>query len=62
MDFRNAAKRYAALGKPADMAARIAEFIKAGTRDIGLDLVCHPRERDAQLEQYAKEVLPLLRG
>jgi alkanesulfonate monooxygenase SsuD/methylene tetrahydromethanopterin reductase-like flavin-dependent oxidoreductase (luciferase family) len=62
MDFRSAARRYAALGKPAEMAERIAGFIKAGVRDVGLDLVCHPRERDAQLEQYAKEVIPLLRG
>lgn len=62
MDFRNAAKRYAALGTPSEMAERIGEFIKAGARDIGLDLVCHPRERDEQLEQYAKEVIPLLRG
>jgi alkanesulfonate monooxygenase SsuD/methylene tetrahydromethanopterin reductase-like flavin-dependent oxidoreductase (luciferase family) len=62
MDFREPAKRYAALGTPAEVAARIAEFIKAGVRVIGLDSVCHPRDRTAQLEQFAHEVIPLVRN
>ena len=61
MDFREPAKRYAAIGKPADVAARIADFIKAGIRDVGVDVASHPSDRDAQLEQFAKEVIPLLR-
>ncbi len=61
MDFREPAKRYAAMGKPADVAARVDEFIKAGVRDINLDLVSHPAERNAQLAQFAREVIPLLR-
>jgi alkanesulfonate monooxygenase SsuD/methylene tetrahydromethanopterin reductase-like flavin-dependent oxidoreductase (luciferase family) len=61
MDFRDPARRYAALGTPADVATRIAEFIKAGVRDIGVDSVCHPRDRSAQLEQFAREVIPLIR-
>jgi alkanesulfonate monooxygenase SsuD/methylene tetrahydromethanopterin reductase-like flavin-dependent oxidoreductase (luciferase family) len=61
MDFREPAKKYAAVGKGADVAEKIGEFIKAGVRDIGLDLTSHPADRDAQLEQFAEEVIPLLR-
>jgi probable F420-dependent oxidoreductase len=61
MDFREPAKRYAALGSPADVAARVSEFIKAGVRDVGVDCVSHISDRDAQLEQFAREVIPLLR-
>ncbi|HUY26475.1 MAG TPA: LLM class flavin-dependent oxidoreductase [Candidatus Binataceae bacterium] len=61
MDFREPAKRYAALGTPAQVAERIGEFIKAGARDIGIDSTCHPRDRSAQLEQFAREVIPLIR-
>ena len=61
MDFREPAKRYAAVGKPADVAARIDEFIKAGIRDVNVDIISAPADRDAQHEQFAKEVIPLLR-
>ncbi|HVA79368.1 MAG TPA: LLM class flavin-dependent oxidoreductase [Candidatus Binataceae bacterium] len=61
MDFREPAKRYAALGTPAQVAERVAEFIKAGVRDIGIDSICHPRDRSAQLDQFAREVIPLIR-
>ena len=61
MDFREPAKRYAAVGKAADVAARIDEFVKAGIRDVNVDIVSSPAERDAQLEQFAKEVIPILR-
>ena len=37
-------------------------YVKAGARDIGVDLVCRRSERNAQLEQFAREVVPLLRG
>src|SRR5580692_6947638 len=59
-DMNDAAKRYGALGRPADVAAKVSEYIKAGARDIGIDAVTHPSERTAQLEQFAKEVIPLL--
>jgi alkanesulfonate monooxygenase SsuD/methylene tetrahydromethanopterin reductase-like flavin-dependent oxidoreductase (luciferase family) len=62
MDFREPAKKYAAIGKPSDVAARIDEFIKAGIRDIGVDVIGHPKDRDAQLEQFAKEVIPIVRS
>jgi len=61
MDFREPARRYAAVGKPADVAARIDEFIKAGIRDINVDIASAPAERDAQLEQFGTEVIPILR-
>ena len=61
MDFREATKRYAAVGRPADIAEQIGAYIKAGARDIGVDLICRRSERTAQLEQFAKEVIPLLR-
>jgi alkanesulfonate monooxygenase SsuD/methylene tetrahydromethanopterin reductase-like flavin-dependent oxidoreductase (luciferase family) len=61
MDFREPARRYAALGRPADVAAKVSEFIAAGVRDIGVDTVSHPSELDAQKEQFAREVIPLLK-
>ena len=60
MDFREPARRYAALGRPADVAERIDAFRTAGVRQVVLDLVGPPGERDAQLERFAKEVRPLL--
>ncbi len=61
-DFREPAKRYAAVGRAADVAARIDEFIQAGIRDINVDVISAPSDRDAQHEQFTKEVIPLLRG
>lgn len=62
MDFREPAKKYGAIGTPSQVAERLGEFIKAGVRDIAVDLVCPPADREAQLEQLGKEVIPLLRG
>jgi probable F420-dependent oxidoreductase len=61
MDFREPAKRYAAVGKPSDVASRVDEFVKAGIRDINVDVISAPADRDAQHEQFAREVIPLLR-
>lgn len=60
MDFRKAAARYAALGRPADVAARIAEFRDAGARHFVLDMTGPYQQREAQLERFAAEVRPLL--
>jgi len=60
MDFREPARRYAVLGKPADVAARVHAFREAGVRHMILDLVGPFEERDAQLERFAREVRPLL--
>ena len=60
MDFRKAAARYAALGRPADVAERIGAFAKSGVRHFVLDPIGPPAERDAQIERFAREVRPLL--
>ncbi|TDJ41313.1 MAG: LLM class flavin-dependent oxidoreductase [Gammaproteobacteria bacterium] len=60
MDFRQAAKKYAALGTPADVAEKIQEFVNAGIRHIVLDMVGPNEDRMAQLEWFAKDVRPLL--
>jgi len=62
MDFRRAAQRYAALGRPADVAAMIDRFRQAGLRHVVVDLVGPYEERDQQIERFAKEVKPLLAG
>jgi alkanesulfonate monooxygenase SsuD/methylene tetrahydromethanopterin reductase-like flavin-dependent oxidoreductase (luciferase family) len=61
MDFRAAARRYAALGRPDQVAERVHEFVSAGVRHLIVDPVGPPEERDAQLEWFADEVRPLLR-
>ena len=60
MDFRKAADRYSALGRPEDVAERIHAFREAGLRHVILDLVGPMRDRDEQLERFAAEVRPLL--
>ena len=60
MDFRGAAKKYAAMGRPADIAETLNAFHRAGVRHFNLDLLGSPEERDAQLERFATEVRPLL--
>ena len=60
MDFRAPAKRYCALGSPADFAQRLEEFYAAGVRHVVMDFVGPYEERDQQLERFAKEVAPLI--
>jgi alkanesulfonate monooxygenase SsuD/methylene tetrahydromethanopterin reductase-like flavin-dependent oxidoreductase (luciferase family) len=60
MDFRRAADRYSALGRPEDVAERIDAFREAGLRHVILDLVGPMSDRDEQLERFAREVRPLL--
>jgi alkanesulfonate monooxygenase SsuD/methylene tetrahydromethanopterin reductase-like flavin-dependent oxidoreductase (luciferase family) len=60
MDFRSAAKRYAALGRPEDVAERVHAFVSAGVRHLIIDPVGPAEESDAQLERFASEVRPLL--
>jgi probable F420-dependent oxidoreductase len=60
MDFRRAAERYAALGTPADVAAQIDAFHRAGMRELIVDVVGRPEEREEQLARFAREVRPLL--
>jgi probable F420-dependent oxidoreductase len=60
MDFRRAADRYSALGRPEDVAEKIHAFRESGLRHVILDLVGPMKDRDEQLEQFATEVRPLL--
>ena len=60
MDFRRAADRYAALGTPADVAASVDAFHRAGMRNLIVDVVARPEEREEQLARFAREVRPLL--
>jgi probable F420-dependent oxidoreductase len=60
MDFRRAAERYAALGRPEQVADRIRAFYEAGARHVVLDLVGPYEERPQQIEAFARDVLPLL--
>lgn len=60
MDFGAATRRYAACGRPADVAERIAAFQRAGVRHLILDPVGPGGDRDAQLERFSREVRPLL--
>ncbi|HXO02444.1 MAG TPA: TIGR03619 family F420-dependent LLM class oxidoreductase [Stellaceae bacterium] len=60
MDFRRAAERYAALGNAEQVAARIRDFWEAGARHLVIDLVGPYEERPRQIEEFARQVLPLL--
>jgi probable F420-dependent oxidoreductase len=61
MDFRQAARRYAALGSAAHVAERIREFHAAGARHVSIDLLGSHAERPTQIERFAPEVLSLLK-
>lgn len=61
-DFRGPAKKYCALGRPEDVAEKINAFREAGVRHIIVDAVSPPGERNEQVERFAKEVIPLLKG
>jgi probable F420-dependent oxidoreductase len=60
MDFRKAAQRYCALGRPEQIAERVREYHAAGVRHMILDFLGRYEERPAQIERVAREVLPLL--
>jgi probable F420-dependent oxidoreductase len=61
MDFRSAARRYCALGRPSDVAAKIAEFKDAGAREFVLAATAPAHEHSEQLERFAREVIPLVK-
>lgn len=60
MDFGTAARRYAALGKPADVAETVSRFRAEGVSHLVLDLTGPLEERDEQLAWFSEEVQPLL--
>lgn len=61
MDFSRATERYAALGRPEDVAERIAEYYDAGVRHIVYDPVSPADQAEEQHARFAEEVMPLLR-
>ncbi|MSP05247.1 MAG: LLM class flavin-dependent oxidoreductase [Acetobacteraceae bacterium] len=61
MDFRRAAQRYCALGRPEQVAERIREFHAVGLRHVILDLLGPYEERQRQIAWFAADVAPLLR-
>lgn len=60
IDFSKATRRYAALGRPADVADQIRKFHAAGMRHLVLDFVGPYDERDRQIEWFAAEAMPML--
>ena len=60
MDFSRATERYVALGRPEDVAAKIAEFHAAGVRHVIFDCVSPEDQREEQRIRFAEEVKPLL--
>jgi alkanesulfonate monooxygenase SsuD/methylene tetrahydromethanopterin reductase-like flavin-dependent oxidoreductase (luciferase family) len=62
MDFREPARRYAALGRPEEVAERVSAFRAAGLRHVIVDPVGPPEEADAARERFAREVWPLVTG
>lgn len=62
MDFTKATQRYAAVGRPEDVAAKIREFHAAGVRQFNLDFLHVPiPKRNEQFERFATEVFPLVK-
>ncbi len=61
MDFRKAAQRYCALGRPEQIVETIRGFHAAGLRHLILDLLGPYEERNRQIEWFASEAMPLLR-
>jgi probable F420-dependent oxidoreductase len=61
MDFRKAAQRYCALGRPEQIVETIRQFHAAGLRHVILDLLGPYEERNRQIERFASEAMPLLR-
>lgn len=60
MDFRKPAKRYCALGTPAEVADHIRKFHAAGCRHFVMDPTGVAGEEADQLTRFAQEVRPLL--
>lgn len=60
MDFREPARRYCGLGRPADVAATISRYIAVGVRDFAIDMIAPAEQHESQLERFAREVIPLV--
>lgn len=60
-DFAPLADRYLILGRPDQVAARLAEFAEAGAERILIQPACAPADRGRVIDALAEEVLPALR-
>jgi len=60
MDFRKAAQRYCALGRPQEVVDTIRRFYDAGARHVIVDFVGPYEERFDEIERFAAEAMPLL--
>lgn len=60
MDFRRATERYAALGTPEEVAARLRAFHAVGVRHLVISVVGPAADYRRQIDRLAAEVLPLL--
>jgi probable F420-dependent oxidoreductase len=60
MDFRRAVERYAAVGRPEQVAQSIRAFFAVGVRHVLLDIVGPYEDRHEQIRWFARDVLPLL--
>ena len=60
MDFTSATRRYAAFGRPSDIAEKIAAFHRAGVRHFAIDWLTTDARRDEQIQRFAEEVKPLI--
>jgi len=61
MDFSKPTRRYAALGRPADIAAQVRAYHDAGVRHLILDFVGPYEDRDRQIERFSVDVMPLIK-
>jgi probable F420-dependent oxidoreductase len=61
MDFSKPTRRYAALGRPTDIAAQVRSYFEAGVRHLILDFVGPYEDRDRQIERFAMDVMPLIK-
>jgi probable F420-dependent oxidoreductase len=60
MNFRRAAERYAAVGRPDQVAQSIRAYFAVGVRHVLLDIVGPDEDRHEQIRWFARDVVPLL--
>lgn len=61
-DFTDLVDRYVPAGTPAQVVARLCEYIDAGAEAIVISPACAPDELHAMVNQFADEVIPELRS
>lgn len=59
-DFSGLVDRYVPCGTPAQVAARLREYVEAGARSIVLVPACADADRAATIELLAREIIPTL--